>query len=334
MTHWLQLAAEAIERDEPTVLVTVCGVEGSAPRDAGARMLVTATKSYGTIGGGNLEFNASAHARKMIAGPSEIEFEDLPLGPALAQCCGGRVRIGYERLRREDLDWLDPARKLIEENAPVIVERDLAPGGARRLAEAASAARAVEFLDRNGRTITSAMPPLEQCAFLRERIEDEQAPVFVFGAGHVGTAIIGILATMPASVTWIDRRAESFPQTAPANVRIWLSEAEISAVAMAPAAAYYLILTHSHDLDYRLVQAILKRGDAAYCGLIGSATKRARFERRLRRTGLGDADLSRLSCPIGANGLKAKAPASIALSTVHEIFLLHEERLRGGATWK
>ncbi|MEX0644773.1 MAG: xanthine dehydrogenase accessory protein XdhC [Parvularculaceae bacterium] len=337
MSSWLALASEAIRNNEGVVLVTVCGVEGSAPREAGAKMLVTRDRFHGTIGGGNLEFNAIARAREILGSDCEIQFEDLPLGPALAQCCGGRVRIGYERLDSRDLEWLQRAGDLIAQSESIILERNLSERDGRRRVNGASAtqgASAIEFLDERGRAIADQIPPLEQCAGFRERVEDDRPRIFVFGAGHVGTAIIRILEGMPAAVTWVDRRAECFPAMPAANVSMTETGDEVGAASIAPAGSYFLVLTHSHDVDYELVHAILKRGDAAYCGLIGSETKRARFARRLRRAGLDDSHLARLTCPIGVNGLKSKAPASIALSTVLEVFLAHEARTEGGANWK
>lgn len=335
MTDWLARAAKLIGDKEPLVLVTVCGAEGSAPREAGAKMLVTAETFSGTIGGGALEYSAIARAREMLGeGADAIAFDDFPLGPALGQCCGGRVRIGYERLCADDLEWIARAGAFSERGEAFVLERSLAAGrGAMRRASRcdadASKAGALAFLDAGGAEIAAPMPPLEQCAGFREIIADSRAHVYVFGAGHVGSAIVAILQTMPAAVTWIDRRAECFPGAVGDNVSVAATDDETGLAAAAPAGACCFVLTHSHQLDYDLVHAILRRGDSAYCGLIGSRTKRARFERRLRRAGVDEASLAHLSCPLGAGGLEGKSPAIIALTAVHEMFLAHQAHERG-----
>lgn len=341
-TSWLADAAKLISDGRPTLMVTVCSVEGSAPREVGARMIVTPTEQSGTIGGGNLEFSAIARAREILAGDqSEAVFEDYPLGPAFGQCCGGRVRLGYERLCAPDLGWLRQTIDLIESGRTAVLERRLSgtpdePRPTRLLARRAPAEHlpAFAFLDVSGAALASSMAPIEDCAGLREAVADARARVFIFGAGHVGGAAAQILQAMPVKATLIDRRTDQLPTHLGARIEIVCSAQETEIARTAPAGACFLVMTHSHDIDYELVLEILKRGDSAYCGLIGSLTKRARFERRLRRAGLGDAQLGALICPIGANGLKSKLPASIALSAVHEMLLAHQRHETETKAWK
>lgn len=342
MTDWLTRAAELIGDHEPLILATVCGVDGSAPREAGAKMLVTADGFSGTIGGGALEYSAIARARKMLAeGSEECLFEDFPLGPALGQCCGGRVRIFYERLAARDLEWLRQAEKTIAKGESIILERalpDRKSGETRRRVTPTGASfqdtPAIAFFDEDGAALPHSMPPLEQCSGFREMIADRRVRVYVFGAGHVGTAIAAILRTMPAITTWVDRRADVFPAAVGGAATIIQTDDELNVAAKAPAGACYFILTHSHQLDYELAREVLRRDDSAYCGLIGSQTKRARFERRLRRAGVDEAALRRLSCPIGGGGLESKSPAIIALAAVHEMFLAHQAHARNNRHWK
>lgn len=304
-------------------------------------MLVTARGFSGTIGGGALEYSAIARARGMLADQSrDIAFEDFPLGPALGQCCGGRVRIGYERLEPRDLDWLQHAGEIVKDGEAVILERSLPHAQndktqrrAFRSDAAGKGACAFAFLGGDGAALSDVMPPLEQCSGFREIIADDRVGVYVFGAGHVGSAIVAILEALPATVAWIDRRADFFPESVGDNVSIAATDNETGVAASAPAGACYFVLTHSHQLDYELVREILKRGDSIYCGLIGSKTKRARFERRLRRAGVEEASLSHLSCPIGGGGLEGKSPAIIALAAVHEMFLARQAHERGKQRW-
>ena len=142
----------------------------------------------------------------------------------------------------------------------------------------------------------------------------------LYGAGHVGRAIVRLLATLPCQVQWIDERESEFPAgPLPANIQCVCVEPVQAEVAKAPPGALYLVLTHSHDLDLALAQAILARGDFAFFGLIGSNTKRARFERRLIERGFDATTVSRMVCPIGLPGITGKAPEVIAVAVVAQL---------------
>lgn len=253
-----------LEPGQRAVLVDVRGVRGSAPRETGAEMLVTAEAIEGTIGGGRLEYVAIEEARRLLregaCAPVEREFG---LGPKLDQCCGGVVRLGFE---------------------PV------------------------------------------DAAGLALRPPPERTPLLLFGAGHVGRAIVHIAGLLPLAVSWIDSRADQFPERLPANVRRVPAADPVAEVAKAPPGALWLVMTHSHPLDEAITAAVLARGDARYCGLIGSETKRARFLKRFREThGLDEERIARLTCPIGLSGPPGKAPATIAVAVVGEILTLLAE---------
>lgn len=333
MDDWISRALDLVRRGEPAVIVTVCAVEGSAPRDSGAKMIVTGDNLIGSIGGGALELEACLRARALLEAPPPVMvFEDYPLGPALGQCCGGKVRIGFDLLAAGDEAWLSQIAIALSGGEAVLLETTLAPeagvGAKRRRVVCGEAGEnsPVCFVDAAGAPIAEAMPPLEDCAAFRERFADERAPVFLFGAGHVGRAMARLFETLPVKVAWIDRREGQFPAACGANLIADCTDREVERVQRAPAGACYFVMTHDHQLDYELVKAILERGDAAYCGLIGSATKRARFERRLRRAGIEEARLGDLVCPIGGRGLQNKSPAVIALAAVYEMLLAHEAR--------
>jgi xanthine dehydrogenase accessory factor len=142
----------------------------------------------------------------------------------------------------------------------------------------------------------------------------------LYGAGHVGRAIVALLSGIDCRVQWIDERESEFPAAAlPAHIERICVEPVQAEVALAPPGAFYLVLTHSHDLDLALTQAILKRGDFGWFGLIGSQTKRARFEHRLRERGFADALIARIVCPIGLPGIAGKEPEVIAISLVAQL---------------
>ena len=149
------------------------------------------------------------------------------------------------------------------------------------------------------------------------------APLFtlqLYGAGHVGRAMVQLLATLNCQVQWIDERETEFPAlpSAPHIQRLCVEPAEAE-VRSAQPGAFYLVLTHSHDLDLAITEAILRRNDFGYLGLIGSATKRARFLRRFEQRGISADALARLTCPIGLPGITGKEPEVIALAVVAQM---------------
>jgi xanthine dehydrogenase accessory factor/xanthine dehydrogenase large subunit len=247
---------------EPVALVSVAAAKGSTPRERGARMLVAARTSVGTIGGGRLEHEAINRARALLATGEVLVELDVPLGPAIGQCCGGHVTLSLRRVE---------ATILAELAAEEAAKADILPA------------------------------------------------VLLFGAGHVGQALASALAPLPFHLTWIDGRADVFPARIPEGVNAVVTERLVAEVEAAPRGAAYLVLTHSHALDFELCASVLERGDFAYLGLIGSRTKRRRFERGFRELGIAPDTVARLVCPIGGNGVRDKRPAVIAALTAAEL---------------
>jgi len=176
-----------------------------------------------------------------------------------------------------------------------------------------------------GGAVTLAFAPLDAEALSRW---PASAPLFhlqLHGAGHVGRAIATLLCTLDVDVDWFDERDEGFPDAStlgspwPAHIRRISIDTVEREVASAPAGACYLVLTHEHALDLRITEAILRRGDFAFCGLIGSKTKRATFSRRLAERGVPAPAIERLTCPIGAVGIAGRAPEIIAVAAVAEL---------------
>ena len=142
----------------------------------------------------------------------------------------------------------------------------------------------------------------------------------LYGAGHVGRAIARLLAGIDCRVQWVDERECEFPAKAlPPHIERVCVEPVQAEVALAPPGAFYLVLTHSHALDLAITQAILQRADFGWFGLIGSRTKRARFERRLRERGFADPLIERIACPIGLPGIVGKEPEVIAVAVVAQL---------------
>ena len=247
--------------------VEVTVAKGSTPREKGAWMLVAPERIFGTIGGGQLEFMAIDEARSLLRGASTSKPEpakalDIPLGPDIGQCCGGRVGLSIERV--------DQA--------------------------------------------------LRDALLARARADDDILPrVLVFGGGHVGRALAEALVLLPVRATVVETRAEAvagFPQ----DVETRLSAVPEELVRAAPAGTAFVVLTHDHALDFLIVSEALKRGDAAYVGMIGSATKKATFRSWFLKTAGGSAAaFSRLVTPIGGDAVRDKRPAVIAALAAAEV---------------
>jgi xanthine dehydrogenase accessory factor len=275
MSRLRALAATWLVSGRRAVLVEVSEALGSAPREAGTRMIVSRDRTAGTVGGGHLELKAIEQARAMLAanaveaaGATPVEAH-YPLGPALGQCCGGAVTLRFGRLDSAALDtWpIDPPRFHLQ----------------------------------------------------------------LYGAGHVGRAIANALAPHHVIVDWIDERDDEFPadfyEAAPEapwpdHIRKVCVDSVESEVRDAPANAFYLVLTHRHDLDLRISEAILERGDFAYFGLIGSKTKRQKFIHRFEHRGIDAGAIARMTCPIGMPGVEGKEPEVIAASVVAQLLMV------------
>jgi xanthine dehydrogenase accessory factor len=290
--------AAAVREEGSAALVTVVSAVGSAPRDAGARMVVRPSAAFhGTIGGGALEFEAIARAQAALAGGRGPAIrEAFLLGPQLGQCCGGRVDLSIETFGPPDL----PAIAALAE------------------AEAAGPFAARARLDDDGRLAREIASGASEGGRL-ETFGEEATPVLLFGAGHVGRALALALAPLPFRVRWIDSRPDAFPRFAPANATRTRSADPTGEIDAAEAGALVVVMTHSHPLDLAIVTRALAAEKFGYVGLIGSATKRARFLGLMRAAGLSDAALARLTCPIGVAGVAGKAPAVIAASVAVQL---------------
>jgi xanthine dehydrogenase accessory factor len=171
-----------------------------------------------------------------------------------------------------------------------------------------------------GGMLTLRLAPLTDAALQHWPEPKPRFHLQIYGAGHVGRAIVRHLESIDCRVQWIDERDSEFPALSPPPhiERVCVEPVEAE-VASAPAQAFYLVLTHSHDLDLRITQAILQRGDFAYLGLIGSRTKRARFEHRFLQRGVAAERIARITCPIGVAGIAGKEPEVIAVAVVAQL---------------
>jgi xanthine dehydrogenase accessory factor len=337
MISWQDIHVAKSDPAQNWVLVTVGAARGSTPRDCGTKMLVSETQLRGTIGGGQLEYVVIDKARQILADKSlpHHQLMQLPLGPELAQCCGGYTEIMLERLQDTDLTCFEGLENAgTHENAYAVmchwtaqaVRRELLLFSEAPRADAPQICAALEEAQNFG---TSSIIEAEKYSgnfTLVEPLTVNRFQLVIFGAGHVGRAVVHTLSPLPCQIIWVDQRQDEFPETIPANVLKTLTSAPVEMARKVAKNSYFLIMTHSHKLDQELVAEILKRGDSSYLGLIGSKTKKARFINRLKSSGFSDADLGALTCPIGIAGAEGKHPTEIAISVAAEILQVHAQR--------
>jgi xanthine dehydrogenase accessory factor len=311
--HWIEAALTHLAHHATLVRVTVTRLRGSAPREAGASMLVDAVGTLGTIGGGRLEWHAAALARELLRDPraAPVRIADLILGPELGQCCGGRVELWLERLTRSDAEWLKSAARRLRAQPGLAIATEMLDGvvSHRLLRRSFAPAAVLEVEGRPGGRVTLLEAP-------RPRRPD----LWIFGAGHVGQALVRLLADLALfEITWIDSRAALLPESLPVGVIPEVCAAPAELAACAPAGTHFVVMTHDHALDYELCRVILARADSSWLGLIGSASKSARFRSRLLRDGLDVEAVARLNCPIGVPGISSKLPAAIAIAIAAQL---------------
>ena len=286
--------AQAIARGGRVARVVVAAADGSTPREAGAAMLVWPGGQSGTIGGGTLEHEAATRAREALDMRRD-RLDRIALGPALGQCCGGGVTLLTEV-------W-DAAR--LGDATGEVIARPL-PGPAADMPLAV--ARLVNAARAKG---TAPAPGIVAGWMVEPRLRPART-LWLYGAGHVGRAVIDVLAPLPdLAITWVDTGADRFPDNVPANVTPLVAVNPADAVRHAPPDADHLIMTYSHALDLELCHRLLLHGFAS-AGLIGSKTKWARFRTRLRQLGHADARIAGIACPIGDPSL-GKHPQAIAV---------------------
>jgi xanthine dehydrogenase accessory factor len=327
------------------VRITVAAVRGSAPREPGACMLVGNDWEDGTIGGGHLELMATGIARQMLGetGDAYGRLDRFPLGAALGQCCGGIVELWFERFTSADMPLVEDALTLCQHRIPVVLATSISLASPLRhrliraesisdaqTAEATAAMLLQDAPDAPRAILKRGAGDAGSTDVLYERIDRQATPLWLFGAGHVGKALVKIFADLPFDLIWVDSREAMFPAQVPDNVRIAQYDVPADAVIDAQPGSMFLVLTHNHDLDFDICRAILEREDFAWAGLIGSKTKAARFVQRLRQRGFSGDSIARLTCPIGVGGIASKLPAAIAVAVAAQVLqaveMLHAVR--------
>ena len=290
---------KAVEQHGLVCRLVVADVQGSAPRETSAAMLIWAEGQSGTIGGGALEFEACERARQNLGGSNWMHR--YALGPALGQCCGGNVALVAEYFDAEAVDALDRFAVL------------------RRISGTSDCPEQLtgSISDRKKNQI-----PLQSrmmSGWFLEPVLCPERDIWIYGAGHVGRALVGALEPFPDfAVTWVDTAMDRFP---PAD-RLERPERLVAlkmaeTVRYAPDNTEHLILTFSHELDLEICHAVLCRPFKT-AGLIGSATKWRRFQKRLGDLGHDVGQIGRIECPIG-NPELGKSPQAIAIGVMADL---------------
>ncbi|MBA5776778.1 xanthine dehydrogenase accessory protein XdhC [Stappia sp. F7233] len=318
MTVWAAIA-DALRDHGACMLISVLSAEGSSPREAGARIVLRPGKRFsGTIGGGQLEFEAIDIGETLLRqGAAGISLRSFALGPDLGQCCGGRVRLSFEAMGVSRLAEAEMFAELEAKGRFSVASKVGEDGnvGKRRVIDNADA----PAISLSGGELV-------------ESFGEDRTPLYLFGAGHVGRALVLSLAPLPFDLTWIDSRADAFPKYVPANCRLVRSAEPAAELGAAPDGAMVLIMTHSHALDQQIADTALRAGRFTYVGVIGSKTKRARMMSRFRAAGLGEEALRTFACPIGLGTIRSKLPAAIAVSIAADLLARQEAVSEGTGT--
>jgi len=233
--------------------------EGSVPRDTGTFMLITSKYLFGSIGGGQLEYSVIQKAKKLSNEKETINNEiiNIPLGPAIGQCCGGYAQVkitkydnGLQSLKNE---------KLI-----------------------------IKKLDN----------------------------LYIFGAGHVGQELASKSVDLDFNVHLIDSRNEYLKIQNGKEIISIFTTFPWMIIKNLPKKSYYIVLTHSHDYDFKIINEILNLNTFQFIGLIGSKTKGKRFSNRLVKLGYNQYLINKIECPIGLKNITSKKPGEIAISII------------------
>ncbi len=317
--HWTSTLRALLMQGLPVVRMAVATVRGSAPREPGATLLYWQDAdgrlhSSGSIGGGHLELRAMEIAGHLLVdAQASPQTERFTLGATLGQCCGGVVELFWERFDR------------VEQ-----VDAIAMPGWRWSPLDAAASANAGRAGDSGGHGdpdigIDAAIVTHEGSRYFVEYLADEVTTLYLYGAGHVGTALVQVLSGLPFRMRWIDSRPGMGEG---ASTPVEENDAPADLAAQAPQHAWHLVMTHSHDEDFRICEALVAKNRFGFLGVIGSRTKQARFRSRLLQRGHAQAAVDRMQSPIGVDGIASKLPAAIAVAVAAQLLQLREAMTR------
>jgi len=306
MSFDFQKTNECIKSHGKIARVLILKTFGSAPRDEGTTMLIWDSGQFGTIGGGELEYQVTRLAKKIIIDNKGSRIKKYSLGPDMGQCCGGAVELLIEILDETKVKFISVddgffARPVFKD------EKSLN----------------VQALIKSYRNKSVPIKTSFKDGWLFEPVTKEKELIWIYGAGHVGTAIANILSKLSQfSVTCIDTSQDRYPDNFPKTVKKLITKNPAHIVQYAPSETHHLILTYSHALDLEICHQLLQHNFAT-AGLIGSKTKWARFKKRLNELNYTFEQINRIICPIGEPSF-GKSPYEIAIGVAS--MLLDKEK--------
>ena len=295
MSFDFQKTTEYIKSHGKIARVLILKTFGSAPRDEGTTMLIWDSGQFGTIGGGELEYQVTRLAKKIIINNKGSRIKKFSLGPDMGQCCGGAVELLIEILDETKMKFISVddgffARPVFKD------EKSLN----------------VQALIKSYRNKSVPIKTSFKDGWLFEPVTKEKELIWIYGAGHVGTAIANILSKLSQfSVTCIDTSQDRYPDNFPKTVEKLITKNPAQIVQYAPSETHHLILTYSHALDLEICHQLLQHNFAT-AGLIGSKTKWARFKKRLSELNYTFEQINTIICPIGEPSF-GKSPYEIAI---------------------
>ena len=291
---WTDELIKIIQKNNFVCRAMIVRSDGSTPREEGASMIILKNEIKGTIGGGNLEFEVINSARKKIKTTSTFlrEKKNFPLGPNLGQCCGGYVEVLLEYYNKECIPLL---KSLAKSNKKFILhplEKHKFPLGTNEKSH--------------------------KSFFFSNHFKRYQ-PVFIYGAGHVGRALINVTNDLQIDRYWVDISKDRFPKNLPKNLnKLIANDLKIIAHNALPN-SIHIVMTFSHHMDEEIVEIILQKNNFFKLGLIGSKTKKIRIFNRLKKRGLSDILLDKVTCPVGIPEVFGKKPPQVALSIASQL---------------
>lgn len=306
MSFDFQKTNEYIKSHGKIARVLILKTFGSAPRDEGTTMLIWDSGQFGTIGGGELEYQVTRLAKKIIIDNKGSRIKKFSLGPDMGQCCGGAVELLIEILDETKVKFISVddgffARPVFKN------EKSLN----------------VQALIKSYRNKSVPIKTSFKDGWLFEPVTKEKEVIWIYGAGHVGTAIANILSKLSQfSVTCIDTSQDRYPDNFPKTVEKLITKNPAQIVQYAPSETHHLILTYSHALDLEICHQLLQHNFAT-AGLIGSKTKWARFKKRLNELNYTFEQINTIICPIGEPSF-GKSPYEIAIGVAS--MLLDKEK--------
>lgn len=296
--RWIDNVITDLQHHEQVCLVVISRVQGSTPREVGASLIVTADGFSGSIGGGMLEHDALFQANAVLKADPESKpqghrfWRDYPLGPSLGQCCGGFVSLMFEPIPASDLSlW----QALACHQTGFIIHPD-------------DASQSISW--RQDRKTQDG---------LAQPLTPSRLPFYLYGAGHVGRAVMDVTGGLPLDRFWIDTHQDRFPDTIADDISVIHATDPAQIPQYAPDGAIHLVMSYSHQIDLEICASVLKAGSCSHIGLIGSQTKWARFRSRLKDMGFAEDRINSIQCPVGLTAISGKEPVRVALSVAGQL---------------